>query len=104
MNRYYISFAQDRFLGATVVDAVDEADALNTATALNLNPGGEAAIWRVPIDDRTTPFLNRLATKEEVEAAGHLSIGEESPANQRKVMSVAAVVCADCNSGKPHRH
>jgi len=75
MKHWYISFATpERFLGGTVVAAVDAAAALAEATKLGRNPGGEAAILPVPPDALAGPdcqaMLNRLLGEDELLALG----------------------------------
>lgn len=80
---WYISFADyERFYGATIVKANDPHHALEVATALGLNPGGDAAIVAVPRplykSTGVTSMINRLVDEAEIRAQpfGAISYGE----------------------------
>lgn len=83
MNLYYISFATEiEFLGATVVEGVSEANALEVATNNGLNPGGQAAILCVPdqcyeLPD-VAPLKYKLFNKEQMKALGATRHGDLS--------------------------
>lgn len=82
---WYISFASETgFLGATVVEADSPPAALEEATRLGINPGGEAAIWWLAErDDGTIPdiakFRDRLVWRDECEATGGKLLSDLSP-------------------------
>jgi len=102
MSYFYLSFATDAgFLGATVVEARDAEDAIAVATALGLNPGGEAAIFEVPPEALDEPdlkaLIGRLASREEMIAQGGQRLGDLPGDIQDDIRAVAARVCADCN-------
>jgi hypothetical protein len=64
MNLYYISFATYiEFLGATVVEGVNEKQAFEIATNNNLNPGGQAIILEVPYELHNAPDIAPLKYK-----------------------------------------
>ena len=67
MNLYYISFATNtEFLGATVVEGINEKQAFEIATNNNLNPGGQAAIVEVPHEliEYHKSLMYKLSNKE----------------------------------------
>jgi len=102
MAYFYISFATDEgFRGATVVEAYSEEDALEEATKLNLNPGGEAAILEIPPDIVSNPDMlamrNRLVGKDEMLANGAKRQADCSDEIQDAFEAAATRVCADCN-------
>lgn len=83
MNLYYISFATEtEFLGATVVEAVSETNALEVATNNGLNPGGQAAIIFVPEfvheSPDVAPLKYKLFNKEQMKELGALRHGDLS--------------------------
>jgi hypothetical protein len=98
---FYISFAADHFLGATVVQAQDEASALAEATRRGLNPGGEAAIIHVPPEARQNPdmlaMVNRLVGEDEMLAMGARRLGDLPERIQERFEEEATVVCGDRN-------
>jgi hypothetical protein len=99
---FYLSFCDverpkgQQFIGATVVEAEDEEGAIERATALGINPGGEAAIVRLTCErlpeDRAN-YLDRLVPREEVMADGEYV---EAAAGD----FATGVVCQDCNPVK----
>src|SRR5580698_3912486 len=102
---FYISFASPTgFLGATVVEAVDETDALHTTKALGTNPGGEAAIWPVPPDlpkeflDEMLSYKDRLVSKKELLAADAISSKAFTPELKEKFARDVSVFCEECNT------
>lgn len=48
MSLWYLSFVDDHFLGACVVEAPSMPDACRKAWALNINPGGQVLGVPVP--------------------------------------------------------
>jgi hypothetical protein len=75
MKLFYISFATDTdFLGATVIDGLSETSALDIATNLGLNPGGQAAIIEIPTKlweaPDVKPMIGKLFNKEQMRAMG----------------------------------
>ena len=101
---FYISSATDSgFLGATVIEAYDAAKAIAKATALCINPGGEAAILEVP--DGLTPketaemlsYKDRLVSKAELLSHGARRVADLPQNMQDAVNNASSVVCADCN-------
>lgn len=104
MPLFYISFAtDDALLGATVVEAANEAGAFIVATARGLNPGGQAAMLAVPddlTDDETKEmlsYLNRLVGKDEIRANGGARLKDTPQQIQDRFEEQATVVCNDCN-------
>lgn len=74
---YWLSFVQgESFVGACIVEAVDDASALTRADALGIHPGGEVAIMRMEPDasepgamETARDNLDRLfRTRAEIEA------------------------------------
>ena len=65
---FYISFADNGFLGACIVRAPFPAAAPIVAHRLRCNPGGEALTVSVPeeFEDICTPYANRLLTKKDI--------------------------------------
>lgn len=108
MTFFYISFATDAgFLGATIVKADDEQDALVEASFLGLNPGGEAMILATPDEIKDQPdfemLFNRLASRAEMTARGGRRRAD-LPEDMKKALDHAAeFVCVDCNVPGPRR-
>ncbi len=66
---YYLSFADEEgFLGGVFVEAHGIITAVEKATEMGLNPGGEVACWG-PVPPPIDSSMNRLLSKEEVEAS-----------------------------------
>lgn len=66
---YYLSFADESgFLGGVFVEAHGIITAVDKATDMGLNPGGEVMCWG-PVPPPIDESMNRLLTKEEVEAS-----------------------------------
>lgn len=102
MTYWYISFATDEgFRGATVVKARNAEGALAEATRRKLNPGGEAAILKVPKKAEVEPdmqaMINRLLGREEMLVQGGKRHGDCSEEFKEAFESAVDVVCADCN-------
>lgn len=102
MPRFYISFATDAgFLGATVVRGENPEDALKNATAVGLNPGGEAAIVEVPPDAEYEPdmvaMIDRLVHCDEMLAMGAKRVVDCDPKIQARFNAEAEKVCQECN-------
>ena len=66
---FYISFADDdSFRGAVIVKAPGEAHAIQASHRLGINPGGQAAIFKVPDGAPVPPAaVNRLLSKRDLE-------------------------------------
>jgi hypothetical protein len=84
MPMYYLSFAApDRSLGATVVAADDEYEAIRKTHRLKINPGGEVMMVELPEELETEPeivaCLNRLVSREECEKLGAKRIADMTP-------------------------
>lgn len=84
MPMYYLSFATpDRSLGATVVAADDEYEAIQKSHRLKINPGGEVLIIELPEELETEPeiiaCLNKLMTREECEQLGAKRLADMTP-------------------------
>lgn len=97
MKLFYISFATDtEFLGATVLESYNEADALAEATQHGLNPGGQAAILELPYEALLAPDIKimqgRLVGKEEMKANGAISHKDLSHEMQDRFEAGAGVV------------
>jgi hypothetical protein len=70
---FYLSFAEEEFLGGLYIEAESSVDALFRATTGGLNPGGEAAVvGPIPAElvDENVPedHRGRLLTREEIES------------------------------------
>lgn len=64
---YYLSFAdEDGFRGGVFVEAHGIMTAVQKATLMDINPGGEVACWG-PVPPPVESGMNRLLSKEEVE-------------------------------------
>lgn len=103
MPFYYLSFCDPglpkgtQFLGATVVEAVDEYATPAAAHALGRNPGGEIAIVQLPFSSREESpeqgrkYFDRFIPREEVLAEEHAAIDDDEDMTQ-------AIVCGHCNT------
>jgi hypothetical protein len=90
MPKFYLSFADDTgSLGGTIVEAENNMSAVREATRLGINPGGEAAIIRVPepYPPHLLGYLNRLVSREELLRDGGRKLSNEC----------ALIVCEECN-------
>ncbi|MBY0561545.1 hypothetical protein [Hyphomicrobium sp.] len=107
MKHFYLSFADETFLGATVVQGHDLVDAVRNAWDLGLNPGGQVLGGEVPEEMLTQPdiaiCIGRLATAEELHALGAQSLKDMPEDKQREIEKVAERGCACCN-GKIRGH
>lgn len=88
MKFFYLSFCDptlpegQRFIGATMVKATDERDAVSKTHRLGINPGGEIALieldlWAfndIPLEARY--LVNRLATRDEVMSKPHFTMAD----------------------------
>jgi hypothetical protein len=104
MPDFFISFAnQSGFLGATVVSAPSQLDALDEATRRGFNPGGEAAI--LPMPPIMTPkdinemdsYRNRLVSKQELLSNGAKRVGDIPEYAQERFDAYATFVCEEHN-------
>jgi hypothetical protein len=105
MTLVYISFATDvGFLGGTVVEAMNAADAIAEATRLSLNPGGQAAIIQVPLEAEDYPDIkrmrNRLCGREEMLSNGGKRFGDIPEATQDTPAAGVTIVCEQCNESE----
>lgn len=103
MNQYYISFASpNKFLGSTVVEAKDEEHAIEVATSLGRNPGGDVTILLIPPDIYDAPDLKVYRTKlvgeEEALALGGERLGDMEEGLREIVEEHITRVCAECNN------
>lgn len=65
---WYLSFANETFLGGAVVQADDLVDAAKEAHRQGCNPGGE--VLGAPVPEHLTPkegYRNRLLAKSEID-------------------------------------
>jgi hypothetical protein len=81
MPLYYISFVNENFLGATVVEAQSQTHALQVAIAKGLEPEGvkEALVIFIPPnhdDPHIKTYLNRLVGEEELRRTGGKQLKE----------------------------
>lgn len=65
---WYISFCEDRFLGAAIVQARGMAHAILRCHRLGINPGGEALGWPIPENQLPPPAeaRDRLLSKTDL--------------------------------------
>src|SRR5437764_82414 len=65
MNTYWISFVKgdnedEKNVGVCIVDAANKKAAVKKATALGINPGGEAMLWKLdPLSEATIEEINK---------------------------------------------
>ena len=100
----YCSFANEKFLGAYILEAGDLTQALFIINWRGHNPGGECAFVLLPDDMPVPPkrFWNRLLDKREANKAfsnsGGVQRHRDATPEQRSAMeSHAQRVCARCN-------
>jgi hypothetical protein len=72
MRWWYLSFADDVFLGAAVVEARGMTGAVMRAHALGINPGGQVAFCEVPPGCEDNLPHDRLLSKAELGPAVRL--------------------------------
>jgi len=78
---WWLSFVDDerpvgqRCLGVTVVEGRDFQSAVERASALGINPGGEVAGVELPppLSEQYRHYRGRLVSREEANAGGHYS-------------------------------
>jgi hypothetical protein len=75
---FYISFAgEGGFRGACVVEAYGPVTATRVASALGINPGGQALVLEVPAGRENLLPRDRLLSREDLEErGGGISAGE----------------------------
>jgi hypothetical protein len=90
MNTYWISFVKEGQgnVGVCIVDAEDEKAAIAKTLDLGINPGGEAALFKMPNDEPEAMAevnvlgRDRLIPWQELESLGYKKekdLDEESP-------------------------
>lgn len=69
LSWWYLSYADEKFNGAVVIQAHGPTEAAYLSNYRKINPGGEILILSIP-EDAIPPeeYRNRLLTKEEVMA------------------------------------
>jgi hypothetical protein len=79
MHKYYISFADDKFLGAVFIEAPCFQLAPFMAALFGVNPGGEAMIVDLP-DRAEIPakWMNKLMSKEDIKAFDREMLGDKA--------------------------
>lgn len=96
MHRYYMSFAQDGFLGAIITEADSEEEAYGSTLYNRINPGGEVAIVQIPDEATNVPdreYFDKLLNKEQLDGLfGAANLTKGAPPSD------ATVVCSACNS------
>ena len=106
MTYWYISFASETsFLGATIVEGSSAEDAIQNATKLGLNPGGEAALLRIPggedcmSDSGCLAMHNKLLNEEEMHNLPGGSVRYEDLEGKWRelVDDYSETICSDCN-------
>lgn len=101
-KEFFISFAtRDAFLGATVVEARSPQEAVEVATMLGRNPGGEAAVLCVPDKARSmldlAAYRTKLVKRDEALALGGQRLGDMPEDVREAIESAADWLCEDCN-------
>lgn len=88
MNKtwWYLSFADEKFNGACIVEGTDFLDAVQEAHRLKINPGGQVVGNPIPEDAEYDPkYRNRLLSKEDLqEMLPHEEILTEREREERK--------------------
>lgn len=65
---FYLSFAEEEFHGACIVEANDIVTAVKVAHALEINPGGQVRGHQIPEDAIYDPkYRNRLLSKKDLQ-------------------------------------
>lgn len=104
MWTFFISFGlARRNLGVVCTEAEDEKAALEKVDRLGLNPGGEAAIGRVPPETLELP-RDRLLSPEEMRRQGFESRRDKPEVDYLEFMEGATLVCRACNEGRCSTH
>jgi hypothetical protein len=105
MKRFYLSFANEKFLGAVCTVAWTPEEALKKVSSLGLNPGGEVLILEGWPDCALGRCDTLLRTKEEIEEVFQSPVtrtADASPEDKELLDKFGTVVCDHCN--KPTRN
>lgn len=98
MKWWWLSFADDDgFRGVTIVQGDNIASAAKSAHRLGINPGGQVLGFPMPpegLDIYGESHRNRLLSREDLEAADGVRLGDLSEEQQRAVNDL---VCDGCN-------
>ena len=100
MPEYWISFAsEDSHLGVVILQAASAEEALDGATRLNLNPGGEAMIVELPPGEESELPRNELISLESLPDLGYKKTSELTEEEANFIDSHPAItrICDDCN-------
>lgn len=103
MNTYWISFAKDKCVGICIVDGISEKDALQRATNLDINPGGEALIVRMDLGKQECPDeierlgKDKLIAPDSLMAIGYSRRGDLDDETKEMLDDVATIVCEHKN-------
>lgn len=98
---FYVSFASKAFLGAVIIEADGPMDALEQATMLGLNPGGEAAIMRGAPECARAHANRLLKSPAEIEAAFGTPVHRLVDMDERErnaIKSAVTTICENCNN------
>ena len=102
MIRYWLSFVVDgKNAGVSIVKAETFLRAVERATVLGINKGGEVAGWPIAEGHPYAPpdhIFDRALTNEEVEWLGFKS--SHSPTQYDSAMSKADSLCPRCHSAQ----
>lgn len=101
-KEFFVSFAtRDAFLGATIVEASSPQEAIEVATMLGRNPGGEGAVLHIPAEARNEPdfavYRTKLVGRGEALAMGGERLGDVSEEEREAFEREAYRLCEDCN-------
>jgi hypothetical protein len=83
MSWWWLSFSDERFLGAAIVEASNFPEAVLRTHALGINPGGEVLALGPFSEDEVRPLVgpgccNRLLSKREImEELGGMELTQE---------------------------
>lgn len=98
MNDYFISFGTTQGnLGVVCTTAASEPSALLKTIQLGINPGGEAAIWRMYKEEADKLGRDRLISPEEMKTLNYKSSKDLNKMEKQRFLDRAIVVCKDCN-------
>ncbi len=69
MALFWLSFCDDKSLGAAIVEGADLLEAIKTAHRLGINPGGQVLSVQIPPEQEegARRYRNRLMQRPEIE-------------------------------------
>lgn len=110
MNIYWISFVgPSGALGVVITDSTSPLEALDRATRLGQNPGGEAMIVTVPDEPEVLAEIGQyprdtLILPEVLLAGGAIRAGDAGAPDPARGPPVQVdMVCGPCNPGQAER-